>query len=145
LRNAYTQFDRDLEQAIKQKAHISIANEGTMTDYHLQIEAIVSKKYQSVRGVSETPVRSRSSRLYRCLSALGRLTGPRTSFEIAEESQAEGPIPSGRVQRISDRHVNWILRDVPQLARRVDLKGQKITYELLPAGKAYLDAVLSLT
>lgn len=41
---------------------------------------------------------------------------------------------------VSGRHVNWILRKVPQLARRVR-KGGRWAYEILPAGRAYVEAV----
>ena len=45
------------------------------------------------------------------------------------------------VETVSDRHVNWVLKDVPELARRLERKGQSVHYEIVPAGRKYVELV----
>jgi inosine/xanthosine triphosphate pyrophosphatase family protein/dephospho-CoA kinase len=129
-------------------ADIRILNEGTLPEYHAQIDAILDGSYRTVPGVSEyrrSGATLRSTRLFRCLSALEVASGPRTCPEIAEGTLLDEATKAGeRVERISARHVNWVLKDVPELARRVDVKGDRVHYEILPAGKAYLKAIRSM-
>jgi dephospho-CoA kinase/inosine/xanthosine triphosphate pyrophosphatase family protein len=126
-------------------ADIQLRNEGTLPEYQDQIDAILKGSYRAMPGISEakrTGSILRSTRLFRCLSALETISGPATSPEIAELTQLDYALKHDeRAERISARHVNWVLKDVPELARRVDVRGDKVRYEILPAGRAYLKAI----
>ena len=126
-------------------ADVRIENEGTMKDYHSQIEAVLKEAYGAVPGVSETKLSGktlRETRLFRCLHALEVIAVPASCADIATLTQREEEgSTGGGVERISARHVNWVLKDVPELARRVDAKGDRVHYQLLPAGQTYLNVV----
>lgn len=83
------------------------------------------------------------TRIFRCLRALKELSKSATCTEIAgatEHENREGSSVEG-MERISPRHVNWVLKDVLELVRRSKVKGDVIRYQILPAGVAYIDAV----
>lgn len=128
---------------------IRVENEGTIEQYYSQIDALFTSETAEARDVSETrdrPGRLQSTRLFRCLRALEGLPSPALCGDIA--AMTDRDTPSGNpdhVERISPRHVNWVLKDFPELARRVDVRGDRIRYEILPPGRAYLAAVRSLS
>ena len=124
---------------------VRVVNEGSMSAYERQMGAVLDGVYGRVRGIrvaSRDPDSSKASRLFRCLRALLELGRPACCGEIADLTGRRGGTVKGRlVEKVSDRHVNWILKDVPELARRVERRGQPIHYELLPAGRTYVDLV----
>jgi len=129
-------------------ADIRIENEGTIKDFHRQIEALLAGNYRSVPGVSDTkpnPTALKRTRLFRCLCALETASGPASCPRIAELTvQDEVGDGTRNVERISARHANWVLKDFPELARRVDVKGDRVRYEILAPGRAYLKAIRSM-
>jgi len=129
-------------------ANVRIENEGTMSDFHAQIDAVIRRQYSKVPGVSDVkPQGSRlqETRVFRCLRALEHFDGPVSCPQIAEWTERETPpADSEHVERISARHVNWVLRDIPELVRRIDARGDRVRYQILPAGRAYLEAVRSM-
>ena len=129
-------------------ADVRIDNEGTLPDFHAQIDAVLKGTYETVSGVSDTKPSGkvlRQARVSRCLRALEQLAVPSSCPEIAKLTERD-TLPSApeHVDRISARHVNWILNDVPGLVRRVDVKGDRIRFQILPAGRAYLDMIRSM-
>jgi dephospho-CoA kinase/inosine/xanthosine triphosphate pyrophosphatase family protein len=129
-------------------ADIKVENEGTITDFYAQIDALIEKAPAKIPGVSEIKLNRKTlieTRVFRCLQALERFSAPASCPEIAKitERDMHGVKPE-HVERISPRHVNWVLKDFPELARRINVKGDKIRYEILPAGRAYLSAVRAM-
>lgn len=125
-------------------ADVRIENEGSMEDYYSQIRSIVSRDAQPVAGVSREPVNVKAvvaTRLFRCLEVLEHADSPLSSQEIADRTAAQANSGLQRIEKVSARHANWILRDFPEFARRVDAHGARIHYELLPAGRAYLRSI----
>jgi len=129
-------------------ADVKIENESVIKDYHAQIEALVDGQYEATAGVSKVRrdgTALKETRLFRCLRALEGFHGPATCPEIADLTNRDVPTNNPEhAECISPRHVNWVLKGVPELARRVDAKGDRVRYEILPAGQAYLDAVRSM-
>ncbi len=129
-------------------ADIKIENEGTIRDFHTQIDALLEATYLKVPGISEIKHNGAGlmeTRIFRCLRALEQVSEPMSCPEIAKLTDRDAPISNAEhVERISARHVNWVLKDFPELARRVDAKRDKIRYEILPAGRAYLEAIRSM-
>lgn len=143
-------LDRDqwgfgLLRRVDDVCDLRITNEDSMTEFERQIDAVLGGSYERGRGVqirNQNSAAARSSRLFRCLQALSHLEGPAACHEIASLTRrVGGRLGKKQVERMSDRHVNWVLKDVPELARRVERGGRSIHYELLPAGQAYLDLV----
>jgi len=124
---------------------LRITNEGSMTEYERQIDAVLSGSHERGRGVQVRNRDStvlRSSRLFRCLQALSQFEGPASCQDIASLTRrVGGGLREKEVETVSDRHVNWVLKDVPELARRVERGGRTVHYELLPAGGTYLEVV----
>jgi dephospho-CoA kinase/inosine/xanthosine triphosphate pyrophosphatase family protein len=129
-------------------ADIKIENEGTIEYYHAQIDALLEGAYGNFSGVSEIKLKRKvlqEARIFRCLRALEQFPGPATCSDIAKLTQRDAPISdSEHIERISARHVNWVLKDFPELARRINVKGDKLRYEILPAGRTYIEAVQSM-
>lgn len=134
---------------------LKIINEGSMSEYERKITSILEGGYVNideegrtrhrvggVHVVNRNSVALRTTRLFRCLRALADLGRPASCREISgltgiSERQFQGRY----VETVSDRHVNWILKDVPELARRIRTDGQPIQYEILPAGRTYVNMV----
>ncbi len=129
-------------------ADIKIENEGTIEDYHTQINALLGDAFSKLPGVSNIKLKRKvlqEARMFRCLRALDQISGPAACPDIAKLTERDVPVNDAEhVERISARHVNWVLKDFPELARRINAKGDKVRYEILPAGRAYLDAVHSM-
>jgi hypothetical protein len=151
--NDFRDFDRQqwsfgLLPVAQDLADIKIENEGTMKDFQAQITALLEGEYGTTPGVSDLKRSARmlkNTRVFRCLRALEGLTGPVSCPEIASLTDRDVPNSNTElVERISPRHVNWVLKDVPDLARRVDAKGDRVRYQILPAGRSYLVAIRSM-
>ena len=140
---------RDVVDVGRDVADIGMKNEGTLEEYYAQIDGLldglrrrgdldgqVPPAVEHVRGVSalnSAPLGGR--RILRCLELLKDWDGPARCEEIRVRMDAEEGC-----NVVNARHVNWILRKVPELARRVR-KGGRWAYEILPAGRAYVEAV----
>lgn len=139
---------REVVDVPRDVADIQVTNEGTLKQYYAQIDALLDrlgrpgglegpdKGVHDVPGVCRLNVEPlQERRIFRCLRALGRCQHPMTCSEIRERMAVEGSAGS-----ISDRHLNWVLVNVPGLARRVS-DGAKLRYEILSAGRAYVEAI----
>ena len=142
---------REVVDVPREVADIQLKNEGTLKQYYAQIDAVlykfsrpdgldvVGEDFEDVPGVLRPNVVSRKERrIFRSLCALGECDDAMTCSEIRGKMVANS---SSRA--ISERHVNWILSNLPRLARRVD-GGGKRRYRICPAGRAYVEAIKML-
>ena len=116
-------------------ADIRVTNEGSLEEYHAQVDGLVrGERIDRIPGVSDR-VRPRHdenrSQLFRCLSALDEAGRPLSCDEIEAATDRGG-------KRILHNNANKVLRRVPELARRLETKGQRVRYELLSSGRAYI-------
>ena len=128
-------------------ADFRIVNEGTLKDYYAHIDALAarwsglaaSEEMYMVggdAGGAESRVEPvEQSRIFRCLQALCRFGALATCAEICEQI-----VKREKESVINTRHVNWTLGKAPVLAERVAGEG-KPRYRILPAGRAYVEAV----
>ena len=156
----FAAFDRDqwtfgLLGRVADVCDLKVINEGPMLEYERKIDLIFEGGYEHARAwvrkghgvggvhvVNRNASVSRSTRLFRCLRALVDLGRPASCQEIAGLTQtSERQFQDRYVETVSDRHVNWILKDVPELARRIERNGQPIHYEIVPAGRTYVSMV----
>ena len=124
---------------------LKVVNEGSMEEYERMVEAVAEGAYYRVRGVSvvnRDAEKLREARLFRCLRALAELDREASCEDISVltgRTTASDSMRSAGV--VSPRHANWILKDVPEFARRVERKGKPVHYEILPPGLSYLKLV----
>ena len=116
-------------------ADIRVVNEGSLVEYKTKIEAIIAgTALQSAHGVS-TRIHPRhdtdENQLYRCLVALEMAGRPLTCDEIETQTQQTG-------KSIRHNNANKVLKRVPELARRLELEGTRVRYEILNPGRAYV-------
>ena len=139
---------REVVDVPRDIADIQLRNEGTLKQYYAQIDAVLHKlcrpegldelgeDFHDVPGVCRPNVEtSQKRRIFRCLRALGECEYAMTCSDIRARMAAKGG--DGL---ISYRHLNWILSNLPTLARRVS-EGGNIRYQIRPAGRAYIEAV----
>lgn len=127
-----------------------IENEGSQEDYRLQVEAVLAGI--DVRGVTKN-VRPRHQlsvhRLYRCLDILEESGRPMSCDEVEVASQHPprlfrerqgGMRPQGRYtgKPILHNNANKVLKAAPELVRRLETPGERVRYQIRPAGHAYL-------
>jgi inosine/xanthosine triphosphate pyrophosphatase family protein/dephospho-CoA kinase len=114
-------------------ADLRITNEGSMEQYDMQIDGVLTGTY-GVVGITipGTPEkRLEVNQLLRCLQALDHAGRPMSTDEIEKETDVGGT-------RIRHNNANKVLKRVPELARRLTLDGTRVRYELLNSGRAYL-------
>ena len=129
-------------------ADYELTNEGRIEEYYTQVDSIVKRLGNPIarKGRDElilgVPGLIRSNvdalqkrRTFRCLQVLLESSSPMTCSEIRKMM-----VNSGIDHGISDRHVNWVLSNLPTLARRL-VNGSRLRYEILPAGRAYVEYV----
>jgi inosine/xanthosine triphosphate pyrophosphatase family protein/dephospho-CoA kinase len=143
------QWNFGLLGVAKDLADIVVENEGSLKEFYEQIDALLAGTYEKVSAMSETTSRAkrlRGTRLFRCLKSLDRFSEPATSAEISDATIEETATVEAETltTKISPRHVNWILSKFPELARRVEVKGDVIRYRIMPAGKALVEMVSSV-
>jgi inosine/xanthosine triphosphate pyrophosphatase family protein/dephospho-CoA kinase len=112
---------------------LRVVNEGTLEQFHMQIDSIVSGTY-GVIGVTahEAPPKKLAvNQLLRCLNALDNAGRPMSTDEIEQETSKTGT-------RIRHNNANKVLKRVPEFARRLEIDGVRVRYELLNSGRAYL-------
>ena len=138
----------DIVDVPRDVADLRIGNEGTLEEYYSQIDVLVNVWSRPGGAEQEYAVgcdvgRGSRSRVepveensaFLCLEALGRFRVPATCAEIRE-----GMVGPEKESVICDRHVSWTLANVPGLAGRV-AGGGELRYRILPAGRAYVEAV----
>ena len=153
-------FDRDqwafgLLGRVADVCDLKVINEGPMSEYERKIELVLQGGYENIDSagrqghrVSGVHVVNRNTnalqttRLFRCLRALVDLGRPASCREISGLTRSsERQFQDRYVETVSDRHVNWILKDVPELARRITRDGKPVQYEIVRAGRTYVRMV----
>ena len=153
-------FDRDqwnfgLLGRVADICDLKVINEGPMPDYEKKIDVVLEGRYEhidpsgrkghrvgGVHVVNRSSKSLRSTRLFRCLRALVDVGRPASCSEISVLTRTSERQFRGRyAETVSDRHVNWVLKAVPELARRVKRSGKPIQYEILAAGRTYVSMV----
>lgn len=114
---------------------LRITNEGTIEQFQQQITSVVTgMSHNGVPGVT-THVRPRHqsihNQLYRSLAVLEQAGRPLTCDEIEQMTEDMGIV-------VLANNANKVLKRTPGLARRLELDGTRIRYELLNGGRAYL-------
>jgi dephospho-CoA kinase/inosine/xanthosine triphosphate pyrophosphatase family protein len=116
-------------------ADLKILNEGSLSDYHQQLDSVISGQIDgSVPGTTANPYSTRlleSSQLLRCLEVLSE-SG--RSLDCNEISQ--GTARGGKVIRFNN--VNKIVKRYPEFAQRIEISGEKVLYKITDAGRTYL-------
>jgi len=132
LKDDEAQWKFGLLRVARDIADITVMNEGTLEQYHDQIEAIIAGDDERIQGVihrRKIPDPQRSE-LFRCLQALAEVNRPLNCREVAS---AIMPADHG----IRPNNVNKALKAVPELARRLE-RGRRIRYVITDAGKTYI-------
>jgi inosine/xanthosine triphosphate pyrophosphatase family protein/dephospho-CoA kinase len=136
------QWSFGLLRVAEEFADVKVVNEDNLDDYRWKIDTIVSGGEQpSTHGIS-TNVRPKHSaddnQLYRCLVALESAGRPLTCDEIEARTQETG-------RPIRHNNANKVLKRVPELARRLELEGTRVRYEILNPGRAYIKLMRTYT
>ena len=135
----FRQLDRDqctfgLLRVAEEFADIKIANENTLDDYLQQVDSLFLGITASIPGVT---VNSRarsdldSNQIFHCLRILNEAGLPLSCDEIEERSINQN-------HRIRHNNANKVLKTVPELARRLEIEGSRLRYQITDAGRAYL-------
>ncbi len=116
-------------------ADIKVTNEAEIKDYFTTIGALIAQHEPGkVRHVS-VEVRPRhgvaNNQLFRCLAFLQQAGRPLDCGELETISEEAG-------MRILHNNANKVLKRVPELARRFELKGSRVRYQITDAGRAYV-------
>ena len=116
-------------------ADVRITNEGPLEEYHRQIRKVLFETaIESADGVS-TKIHPRHSatenQLYRSLQAINKAGTPLTCEEIQRITSVSG-------NAVRHNNANKVLKRVPELARRLELPGTRVRYEITAAGRAYI-------
>ena len=119
-------------------ADMRVVNEASLEEYHQRIDTILSgRSGESAQGVS-TKIHPRhpamENQLYRCLDVLENAGRPLTCDEIEALTRKSG-------KAIRHNNANKVLKRVPELARRLELEGTRVRYEILNPGRAYIRLV----
>lgn len=139
--------DRDSSQdvfgllsVVEDLADVKITNEGTLSDFHRHIDALMA---QLVTPGSLRPNAPRhgpsENQLFRCLALLEAEGNPLQCDEIERRSQHGG---GGRIRH---NNANKVLRAVPSLAERIDSgagdDAERVRYSITDRGSAYLSLI----
>jgi len=135
------QWSLGLLRVAEDFADIRIINEGTMDEYYARVDAVIrGKDLDRVGGIS-TKLQPRhaadENQLFRCLVALNDAGTPLSCDEIQEITGVSG-------NAVRHNNANKVLKRVPELARRMELEGTRVRYEITNAGRAYLRYMRSL-
>jgi inosine/xanthosine triphosphate pyrophosphatase family protein/dephospho-CoA kinase len=132
------QWSLGLLRVAEDFADARIVNEGTMDEFYARIEALFIGR--EVSGIS-TRVQPRHPRdenqLFRCLASLEDAARPLSCDEIEEITGASGAT-------VRHNNANKVLKRVPELARRLELEGTRVRYEITNAGRAYVRYMRSI-
>lgn len=124
-----------LLRVVDHVATTRITNEGSMTDFNTQIDALMTgAPIDSVGGITQPDAPGEAAertQLFRCLRVLDRAGRPLACDEIEE-------ITARTQNRIRHNNANKVLKRVPELARRLETEGMRVRYEILNPGRAYL-------
>lgn len=116
-------------------ADVRIVNEGSLEDFFAAIDALIVKPdLKNTAGVSDNVqprVSSEDNQLFRCLVALSAAARPLSCDEIQNRTELEG-------HGVRHNNANKVLKRVPELARRLEIEGTRVRYDITNAGRAYL-------
>lgn len=132
------QWSFGLLRVAEEFADMRVVNEASLEEYHQRIDTILSgRSGESAQGVS-TKIHPRhaamENQLYRCLDVLENAGRPLTCDEIEALTRKSG-------KAIRHNNANKVLKRVPELARRLELEGTRVRYEILNPGRAYIRLV----
>ena len=128
------QYSLGLLRVAEDFADRQIENEGTLEEYSRQVEALLDDDTRRARGVFDHGKLRHGpteNQLYRCLVALSGASRPLSCDEIEELTSQTG-------NAIRHNNANKVLKAVPELARRIDPDDDRVRYEILNAGRAYI-------
>jgi hypothetical protein len=129
------QWSFGLLRVAEEFADVRVVNEESLEEYYRKIGSIIAgAARQLTHGVSRTVHPKHDAdenQLYRCLAALESAGRPLTCDEIEEQTQRFG-------KTILHNNANKVLKRVPELARRLELEGTRVRYEILNPGRAYV-------
>lgn len=129
------QWSLGLLRVAEDFADIRITNEGTKDEFYMRIDALLrGRELVGIAGIS-TRVQPRhaidENQLFRCLASLDDAGRPLSCDEIQENTGGSG-------SPVRHNNANKVLKRVPELARRLELEGTRVRYEITNAGRAYL-------
>jgi inosine/xanthosine triphosphate pyrophosphatase family protein/dephospho-CoA kinase len=130
-----SQWSFGLLRVAEEFADVRIVNEGTLDEYRQQIDFLLTNDLsKTFPGVSHR-VHPRhglaENQLYRCLVSLNDASRPLSCDEIQEMTARTGQV-------ILHNNANKVLKRVPELAKRYELVGQRVRYDITNAGRAYI-------
>ena len=109
-----------------------IMNDGPMETYIRRVNDFLNDF--RLAKPTERPSRAKNSELYRSLAALKRLAQPSTCEEISDETARWG-------HRVRKYNTNRALKQLPEFAERMELRGAKVRYRLSPRGAKLIDLI----
>jgi dephospho-CoA kinase/inosine/xanthosine triphosphate pyrophosphatase family protein len=116
-------------------ADIRILNERSEEDLKAWVQerqSLFDERHEGgLSKIRERRLAPAENRIYRCLKALS-LSGNAMTCEEVEDASA------GTGTRIRFNNVNKVLKNVPELARRIEQQGARVRYEITGAGTAYV-------
>ncbi len=116
-------------------ADVRVINEGSLEDYYAAIDALITKpdlKYTTRVSENVQPrISNEDNQLFRCLTALDAAGRPLSCDEIQARSAQGGHV-------VRHNNANKVLKRVPALARRLEVEGARVRYDITNAGRAYL-------
>jgi len=129
------QWSLGLLRVAEDFADVRIVNEGTKDEFYMRIDALMrERELVGISGIS-TRVQPRhdadENQLFRCLGSLDDAGRPLSCDEIQEATGVSG-------SPVRHNNANKVLKRVPELARRLELEGTRVRYEITNAGRAYL-------
>lgn len=138
--SAFRELDKQQEtfgllRVVEDFADVKLVNEGSLEEFFQKVDFVLGGRSSSNLAGVTIDVRPRQKRdksqLYRCLVALSESGRPLDCDEIEEATRRYGSM-------VRYNNANKILKRVPELARRIEIAGQRVHYEIQEAGRAYV-------
>lgn len=133
--NDESQWKFGLLRVAEDFSDIRVTNEGAIEEYRKQVDAVIAGYGAGkVSGVSDqihSTRRSEQSQLYRCLLALEKEGRALDCGEIEVQTRETGT-------PIRFNNANKMLKRYPELARRLELRGERVRYQITESGRTYL-------
>ncbi len=142
---AFRRLDRDQEMfgllpVVDHIADVRITNEGDLEEFQSQIDSVITGSITGKRGVAAKPrkIDTSTDQVFRSLQALQAAGHALTTEEIEQWLSTHD-------RPIRPNNANKRLKRVPALARRFELEGTRVRYDITDAGRSYLRQVLNST
>jgi inosine/xanthosine triphosphate pyrophosphatase family protein/dephospho-CoA kinase len=134
LRLDHDQGSLGLLRVAEELADLKITNEDSLDEYLVAVAAAFDQQDESGYSV-QLEVAPRYAppynRVYRCLKVLAESNAPMTTEELQLATEGTGKL-------ITHNNVNKVLKNVPELARRINVRRSRVTYEITSAGRSYV-------